>query len=136
MTELSFSQQPGGAYTATFTASGRTAIQIVRSESGYLRIRASVSSSLPKASVLSLPAIRTQDNMLVNVDVPNGAEVEVVSETPVTQAACLPYQATSLSEPEPEPTEAAMAASALQAENEASEVQPSEPSQQLNTTQS
>lgn len=81
---LTFTQQ-GSAYTATYTSTGDTVVQLVRKDSGWLNIYANI-DGMEKKVIGSWSPHGGDKNMIFKVSVPSGLTVTVESESEVTEA--------------------------------------------------
>ena len=85
VTELTFTQQSDGTYTSSFDSTGtKTAIQLNRAANEPLLIYVSADSG--SHSVLYKNAGNNKEN-LVEIDLPAGLEVEIVSHCDVNYGA-------------------------------------------------
>lgn len=77
----------GGKYKAAWTSAGAAVVQLQRSAPGGVEVRAHLEGMDPLVIAKDYPG--TPQKLIMQVDVPAGVVVEIVSDTPVTSAAML-----------------------------------------------
>lgn len=80
MATLTFTKNAKGWWESSFTASGRTAVQIDRDTAGILSVYASVGDCEER-----LLATLGKEDLLFEIDVPSGVKIKLVSTTEVTK---------------------------------------------------
>ena len=83
-TNLTFQEAEGKRYVTTFTSAGKCTVQIVRSEYSPILVYARI-TGLDYVLVQILEN-KYQASNIFEVDVQEGIEVKIVSQTPVTKA--------------------------------------------------
>ena len=83
-TNLTFKETEGKRYTTTFTSAGKCTVQVIRQEYSPILVYARI-TGLDYVLVQILEN-KYQPSNIFEVDVQEGIEVQIVSQTPVTKA--------------------------------------------------
>ncbi len=83
---LTFSAE-GRKYKASYTSRGRSVAELERTAPGCLEIRAYLDGMTPLT--IAKDYLGTPQNLIFQLDIPEGVKVDIISDTAVTAAALL-----------------------------------------------
>lgn len=87
-TDLTFEQQKNKEYKATYISTGSTVLQMEREAPGRIAVQASIEGMDP-IDIVHKPFSQQQKDIIMNIDVPSGISVDIVSGTKVLSAKVL-----------------------------------------------